>query len=256
MTTFTSWDAELYHHGIKGQKWGVRRFQNADGTLTAAGKQRYFNDDGTLNRRGRKEYSRQYKTAAKLIERANLSKQAENYQKYQKRAKTSAKVAAGLGIGAASAVGLGQFAGAKALAKGLKRSEDWRGAARFFREEAGHQTNLYRHPELYDSTSANVRSLMGSANNADIKAALWKQTAASDQKRHVSTGAKVALGLGAGAAVAVGVTAYNRHKASAARTLLSDAGHAKAVAEAREYVARMSNAFGDVSVADLKKKVG
>ena len=30
----------LYHHGIKGQKWGVRRFRNADGTLTAAGKKR------------------------------------------------------------------------------------------------------------------------------------------------------------------------------------------------------------------------
>lgn len=32
---------ELYHHGIKGQKWYVRRFQNEDGTLTEAGKQRY-----------------------------------------------------------------------------------------------------------------------------------------------------------------------------------------------------------------------
>ena len=32
---------ELYHHGIKGQKWGVRRYQNADGTWTAAGKIRY-----------------------------------------------------------------------------------------------------------------------------------------------------------------------------------------------------------------------
>lgn len=29
---------ELYHHGIKGQKWGVRRFQNEDGSLTDAGK--------------------------------------------------------------------------------------------------------------------------------------------------------------------------------------------------------------------------
>ena len=32
---------ELYHHGILGQKWGVRRYQNADGSLTAQGKARY-----------------------------------------------------------------------------------------------------------------------------------------------------------------------------------------------------------------------
>lgn len=31
----------LEHHGIKGQKWGVRRFENSNGTLTAAGKARY-----------------------------------------------------------------------------------------------------------------------------------------------------------------------------------------------------------------------
>lgn len=31
----------LYHHGIQGQKWGVRRYQNPDGSLTAEGKQRY-----------------------------------------------------------------------------------------------------------------------------------------------------------------------------------------------------------------------
>lgn len=31
---------ELVHHGIKGMKWGVRRFQKKDGTLTSAGKKR------------------------------------------------------------------------------------------------------------------------------------------------------------------------------------------------------------------------
>ena len=33
-------DYVLKHHGIKGQKWGVRRFQNEDGTRTAAGKKK------------------------------------------------------------------------------------------------------------------------------------------------------------------------------------------------------------------------
>lgn len=33
---------ELYHYGIKGQKWGVRRYTNKDGSLNNAGKQRYY----------------------------------------------------------------------------------------------------------------------------------------------------------------------------------------------------------------------
>ena len=35
---------ELQHWGIKGQKWGVRRYQNADGSLTPAGIKRYRNE--------------------------------------------------------------------------------------------------------------------------------------------------------------------------------------------------------------------
>lgn len=35
---------ELTHHGIKGQRWGVRRYQNKDGTLTKAGQRRYDRD--------------------------------------------------------------------------------------------------------------------------------------------------------------------------------------------------------------------
>jgi hypothetical protein len=41
---------ELYHHGIKGQKWGVRRYQNADGSLTSEGKKRY-DDSGNTSKK-------------------------------------------------------------------------------------------------------------------------------------------------------------------------------------------------------------
>lgn len=40
---------ELYHYGIKGQRWGVRLYQRKDGTLTSAGKKRYY-DTPELNR--------------------------------------------------------------------------------------------------------------------------------------------------------------------------------------------------------------
>ena len=31
---------ELYHHGVKGMKWGVRKYQNSDGSLTSEGQKR------------------------------------------------------------------------------------------------------------------------------------------------------------------------------------------------------------------------
>lgn len=48
---------ELYHHGIKGQKWGVRRYQNKDGTYTSAGKKR----------RQAENYSKQQRTRDRKI---------------------------------------------------------------------------------------------------------------------------------------------------------------------------------------------
>lgn len=51
-----SYTDSLMHFGIKGQKWGVRRFEDSSGHLTPAGKRRYENDDGTLNDKGRKRY--------------------------------------------------------------------------------------------------------------------------------------------------------------------------------------------------------
>lgn len=52
----------LEHHGILGQKWGVRRFQNEDGTLTAAGKRRL----ATYGKRQEKYMYKQERTAPKV----------------------------------------------------------------------------------------------------------------------------------------------------------------------------------------------
>lgn len=70
-------DSYLEHHGIKGQKWGIRRFQNDDGTLTEEGKKRYeVGDSGTMTEAGKKLYEQDRKGAKKeaLSERKDLMK--------------------------------------------------------------------------------------------------------------------------------------------------------------------------------------
>ena len=71
---------ELYHHGVVGMKWGVRRYQNKDGSLTNAGKRRY----------GTKANFEKVQAAKKAAAKAN-SKQAVARRKANER--TAAEVA-------------------------------------------------------------------------------------------------------------------------------------------------------------------
>lgn len=57
----------IYHFGIKGQRWGVRRFENEDGSLTAAGKKRYgIDENGNQSKEGKKLQKQEVKNQKKI----------------------------------------------------------------------------------------------------------------------------------------------------------------------------------------------
>lgn len=75
------YDNELYHWGKKGMKWGVRRYQNADGTLTEAGKKRYARDAREKEFDKYDESTGKYYKESKKNGRTDLSADAHRYAK-------------------------------------------------------------------------------------------------------------------------------------------------------------------------------
>jgi len=87
---------ELYHHGIKGMKWGVRRYQNKDGSLTPQGKARARNAN---KRQARKEIANSRKVASKnrsLMSDAELDRRIKRLEKEKRlRELTESEVSPG-----------------------------------------------------------------------------------------------------------------------------------------------------------------
>lgn len=67
---YTSSSDELYHYGIKGQKWGVRRYQNPDGSLTPAGRKRIS-----------KEYKKVSNRASTKLSKSKNKRYLDSYNK-------------------------------------------------------------------------------------------------------------------------------------------------------------------------------
>ena len=75
-------DNELMHYGIKGQKWGVRRYQNEDGTLTPAGRKKYKLEIKEENRKAF-EYGREASISSHAAAYAK-NKSINSQYKYKK----------------------------------------------------------------------------------------------------------------------------------------------------------------------------
>lgn len=76
----------LAHHGILGMKWGVRRYQNKDGTLTGEGKKHYGSSDGNnhpsvLNRALKAHRANKYKKMAESANREITAGESNRYFK-------------------------------------------------------------------------------------------------------------------------------------------------------------------------------
>ena len=75
----------LAHHGIKGMKWGVRRYQNEDGSLTNAGKNRYIKPDSSIYEEARNKVFE--KTGTAIGKDAALKNSLTQINKYEKEHK-------------------------------------------------------------------------------------------------------------------------------------------------------------------------
>ncbi len=95
---------ELYHHGIKGQRWGIRRYQNEDGTLTADGKIRYGGNSRSIQKDfnrldkervytigDRRKAIAKYEHEMRKLNKHENDKSEEWKQKHQAKADAAAK---------------------------------------------------------------------------------------------------------------------------------------------------------------------
>lgn len=78
-------DEHLAHHGILGMKWGIRRYQNKDGTLTPEGRKRYGDiDSSNESVDAKKARVLKSRSATELYKHADLFSDAELKQAYDR----------------------------------------------------------------------------------------------------------------------------------------------------------------------------
>ena len=172
---------ELTHHGIKGMKWGVRRFQNKDGSLTPAGKRRYDEPNQQSNSSPRSNHqsnlnAKKYKIPKnKSLHRLKLEEKymkqgmsrEEAEQAAAKRIRTEQFVAAAAGVTVASCLAYAKYKG-YTTDKIIKENSDFQRIMRLAENEQIREGRQYLAFDKKDKIK--YKGLLGSSFETQIKA--------------------------------------------------------------------------------------
>jgi hypothetical protein len=152
---------ELYHHGIKGQKWGIRRFQNKDGSLTKRGEKRYEKQSA----KPRGEYSLDTKYESITGEK----------KRFRKGGIRDALGAVGAGV-AGLAAGGASLVGAKTAldyeGKPKQKAKALNAPGNMLRDTQNAANNMYRimDDSMVRNAAKNAKKLdLSSATDADLR---------------------------------------------------------------------------------------
>ena len=255
------------HYGTNGQRWGVRRYQNEDGTLTAEGKQHYGVHSGG-NVKLRNKYIKDINSLRKLTDRANLNLQKKNAAKHNKRA----KIALGVGITGAAAALTGDIAYAlrkKSIinnpsgGKPRTRVKKIIGDAKDAKVDKSHSVGKtadaslqgkvdymkelglnYKNPALHEGARTSYN--MHAEEKRKALAEQLKSEAKNTKKKFSLYDVNVALAVGGFSAAA-----YQKTRAIIAKNRTTEKGHARAVAKRQELYEKLKNTYSGTPYADL-----
>ena len=172
---------ELTHHGIKGMKWGVRRFQNKDGSLTPEGKRRYDEPNQQSNSSPRSNHqsssnAKKYKIPKnKSLHRLKLEEKymkqgmsrEEAEQAAAKRIRTEQFVAVAAGVTVASCLAYAKYKGYTSD-KMIKSDSEFQRIMRLAENEQIREGRQYLAFDKKDKIK--YKGLLGSSFETQIKA--------------------------------------------------------------------------------------
>lgn len=247
----------LEHHGIKGQRWGVRRFQEEDGTLTAEGRKRYGVDEGG-NKKFDRLYKREMKRLKKLKDNTDIELQREKASKYDKRAKIGAKVALAGASVAAGTKGLNSILKENAKLKNDLLESQWDRKFENLQEDVW---NAFRNDKDYNPKTGHsqktwdyIDMLRGEFDKEG--GAIENQMAQNTSNFNKRSNIRKAIATGAAVVGAAGAAtaAYSKIMSHVAKKRITDIGHKKAVKKYQEQYDRAMKTFGGTAYSNLLKK--